>query len=109
MNPYHAALAHYGAEVFVDIHEWHKVQGVSICTPRLFLIARPVWAYWGGEEMLDVARTDPSGDCWYIWWVSGDLSEARKLAGFSEGKRFVAFHRGERLVTVPIARFLGHS
>jgi hypothetical protein len=80
----------YGDQFVPDL--WlHFQHGYVVSTPKAFAMARPVWSHWTSEEMSDITRTDPDGDCWFIWALSGDLGEAAWWLPHS--KKWLAFAR----------------
>lgn len=95
MSPFERMTEKFSGSGFSDEFTpdlWlHLQHGYVISTPRAFAMARPVWSHWSAQELGDIARVDPDGDCWFIWALSGDLAEAaRWLPG---PKKFLAFAR----------------
>lgn len=80
MPPFHAAQAVYEREpcarpFYEDLHH-HLEHGHVISSPALFAMARTVYHDWPHEWLRQPWRTAPDGDCWMVWLVAGDLSEA---------------------------------
>lgn len=96
MTPYQQAETYFGSNLR-DVETWHCLNGVCVCTPEVFLLARPVWSWWVDSQLEDVKQCAPEGDCWYIWWLSGSMEHALPLLSMAQGKEFISYHRRGKL------------
>ena len=95
MTPWQKALDLYaitgnndtlGADVWL-----HFQHGYVVATPEAFAMVRPVWSHWERSKLDDVTQTDPEGDCWYIWCLTGSLAVAASWLPCP--KKWLAFAR----------------
>jgi hypothetical protein len=108
MTPYDQARAVYGSETCARSLEadvmLHVQCGYVVSTPSAFALARPVWSYWPHEQMQKPWITAPAGDCWWIWLLCGDATEA--IGWLPEIKPFIGFERQNQPRIVRAERFL---
>lgn len=88
---------------FHELIEAHAATGAVWFTPRCFLLARRIDPDWPPERILDPWQADPAGCCWHVWLLAGDVSEALTLP--SAGVPWISWHRGNRFVKFPAAKW----
>lgn len=110
MTPYEAARAIYQSEPCARTFEedllLHMKHGYVISTPRVFLMARPVWSVADDYQIVDASYLLPGshesvGDCWHIHVLAGDMAEALSFMPFE--LPFVSFQRKNVLRFWPLA------
>lgn len=94
------------ARSFKQDLELHLQHGWVVSSPKFFGMARPV-AYWNwsNAEILDPSHNpDDEKDCWHIWLLAGDVSEALKFLPFH--LPYISFERKNVLKMYSFDRFV---
>ena len=79
------------ARSFHEDH-WHHLQhGFVYSSPTSFAMCREIESSWSADLMLQPWVTSPGGDCWFVWMLAGDASEA--IGVLPHRKPFIAFEK----------------
>ena len=74
-SPFASVLA-ISPDSFAYDLDCHLRFGFVVSTPEFFLMARPVSTFWTMEMLHDPRQIDPTGNCWWLWAMSGNWRKA---------------------------------
>lgn len=93
----HTDAGHMALTSVIEAHE--KCGGRLVSNDKVWILARPVFAFWNDEAMCDPSKAlplgDPNANAWHVWLAAGDLREAWK---HFEPLPFLTYHRRDRLI-----------
>lgn len=96
-----------GPDTFDQDIEAHRVSGHIIDEPDAFFAWRTVGADWSLDDMLDPLKSDPSGECAFLWCIAGSWQKAVRMAlEITPWVRFAAYQRRDRAKIIAIERVL---
>lgn len=113
MSPFEQAAlwhnSHSDASEFPKLIEAHARHGIVICSPEVFLLARPVLSSWPPDHFDDYYLTSLDPDCLHIWLLVGKVKSALEWFHSKPAPPFLSYHRADQVLRIiPTSRFIIH-